>query len=209
MGALLRFAQVVFGAAPDHVDAMVNEQLQRVRQRQRARLTVDDGQHDHSERLLELRVLVEIVQNHFRLLAALDLDNDAHAVAVRFVADVGDALDFLVLHQFRDALNNPRFVDLEGNLGDDDLDLFLGRALNGGLGAHGELAAAGSIGVFDPALAVDVSARREVRAGNQRQHFVNGSGGFVQQKNGGFNNLRQVVGRNFGRHARRRFHPIR
>ena len=113
MGALLRFAQVVLRPAPDHIDAMVNEQLQRVSQRQRARLAVDDGQHDHPERLLELRMLVEIVQNHFRLLAALELNDNAHAIAVRFVADVGDALDFLVLHQFRDALNDPGFVDLD------------------------------------------------------------------------------------------------
>ncbi len=73
MGAHLRFAQVVFSAAPDHDDTMINKKLQRVDQRERARLAVDNGQHDHAERLLELRMFVEIVQNHFRLLAALDL----------------------------------------------------------------------------------------------------------------------------------------
>ena len=199
--ALLRFAQVILRAAPDHVDAMVNELLQRVNQRQRARLAVNDGQHDHPERLLELRVLVEIVQNHFRLLAALDLNDNAHAIAVRLVADVGDALDFLVLHQLRDALNDLGFVDLEGNLGDDDLNFFLGGTLDGRLGAHGELAAAGAVGVFDPALAVNVGAGGEVRAGNERQHLVDGSRGLVQQQDGGFDDLRQVVRRNLGGHA--------
>jgi len=47
MSSFLSFAQVIFGAAPDHVDPVVNEQLQRVRQGERARLAIDDGQHDH------------------------------------------------------------------------------------------------------------------------------------------------------------------
>src|SRR5208283_4901143 len=101
----------------------------------------------------------------------------------------------------RDALNHPGFVDLEGNLGDDDLHFFLGGALNGGLGAHGELAAARAVGVFDSALAVNVGAGGEVRAGNQLQHLLDGSGGLVQQQDGGLDNLRQVVGGNLGGHA--------
>ncbi len=112
MGAFLRFAQVVLRPAPHHNDAMVDEKLQRLNQRQRARLAMDDGQHDHPERVLKLGMLVEIVQNHFRLLAALHLNDNAHAVAVGFVANVGDALDLLVLHQLRNALNDPGFVDL-------------------------------------------------------------------------------------------------
>ena len=200
MGAFLRFAQVVLRPAPDHIDAVVDEQLQGVRQGERARLAMDDGQHDHAERLLELRMLVEIVQDHFRLLAALQLNDNPHAIAVGLIADVGDALDFLVLHEFSDALNDPRFVDLEGNLRDDDLHLFLGGALDGGLGAHGELAAARPVGIFDPALAVDVSAGGEVGAGNERQHLVNGSGRLVQQKDGGLDDFRQIVGRNLGGH---------
>jgi len=107
MRALLRFAQVILRAPPHHNDPMVNEELERLNQRKRARLAVDNGQHDHAERFLELRMLVEIVQNHFRLLAALDLNNNAHAIAVRFVADVGDALNFLVLHELRNAFNDP------------------------------------------------------------------------------------------------------
>ena len=53
-------------------------------------------------------------------LAALELDHDAHAVAVGLVAQVGDALDLLLAHQLGDALDQPRLVDLVGDLGDDD-----------------------------------------------------------------------------------------
>ena len=42
---------------------------------------------------LQLRVLVQVVEDDFGLLAALQLEHDAHAVAVALVADVGDAFD--------------------------------------------------------------------------------------------------------------------
>ena len=58
--ALLRLAQVVFRAAAHHFDAVLDEKLQQFKQAQLARLAVDDGQHDHAERFLQLRMLVEI-----------------------------------------------------------------------------------------------------------------------------------------------------
>ena len=67
--------------------------LMHVDQAQLARLPVDDGQHDDAEADLQLRVLVEVVEHDLGLLAALQLEHDAHAVAVALVADVGDAFD--------------------------------------------------------------------------------------------------------------------
>ena len=67
-------------------------------QRQHARPAADDRQHDDAERRLQLRVLVEVVEDHLGLLAALQLDDDPHAVAVRLVAQIGDALDRLLAH---------------------------------------------------------------------------------------------------------------
>ena len=66
-----------------------------------ARLAVDDGQHDDAEVDLQLRVLVQIVQHDFGVLAALQLDDDAHAVAVALVADIGDAFELLLVDQSR------------------------------------------------------------------------------------------------------------
>ena len=58
---------------------------------QRLRPAVDQRQHDDAEGGLQLRVLVELVQDDLRLRVALELDDDAHAVAVGLVAQVGDA----------------------------------------------------------------------------------------------------------------------
>jgi hypothetical protein len=44
-------------------------------------------------------VLVEIVEDDLGLFAALQLEDDAHAVPVALVADVGDAFDLLVVDE--------------------------------------------------------------------------------------------------------------
>ena len=101
MLALARLAQQKVGAAPHHFDAVIDEPLQNVHQAEFARLPVHDGQHDHAEVHLQLRVLVEIVQNHFGLLAALQLEHDPHPVAVALIANFGNPLDLLLVHQAR------------------------------------------------------------------------------------------------------------
>ena len=95
------------------------------------RLAVEHGQEDHGEALLHLRVLVELVEHDLRLRAALELDDDAHAVAVALVAHVADVVDDLFVHQLGDALDELGLVHLVGNLGDDDRLLFLGQVLSG------------------------------------------------------------------------------
>ena len=77
-------------------------------------------QHDDAEVHLQLRVLVQIVQDDFGLLAALQLDDDAHAVAVAFVANVADALDLLFVDKLGDVGDEPGLVHLIRNLGNDE-----------------------------------------------------------------------------------------
>ena len=75
--------------------------------RQHLRPAADDRQHDDAEARLQLGVLVEVVEDDLRHLAALQLDDDPHAVAIGLVAQVGDALDRLLAHQIGDPLDQP------------------------------------------------------------------------------------------------------
>ena len=77
-------------------------------------------QHVDAEAGLQRRVAVELVEHDVGHGVALDLDDDAHAVAVGFVAEIGDAFDALVAHQLGDLLDHPRLVHLIGHFGDDD-----------------------------------------------------------------------------------------
>ena len=84
------------------------------------RLAVDERDHVDAEHGLERRLRVQVVQHHFGDFAALELDDDAHAVLVGLVAQVGDAVDLLVARQLGDALEQARLVHLVRQLGDDD-----------------------------------------------------------------------------------------
>ena len=124
----------------------------------------DDGQQDHAEGFLHLGVLEEIVEDELRFLAALQLDDDAHAFAGGFVAHVGDAFDLFGLHEFGDALDQLGFVDLVRDFGDDDIFAVLADLFDGGFGAHDEAAAAGLVGGFNAFATGDVRAGRKIRA---------------------------------------------
>ena len=104
MFAVAGFTQQVIGAAADHIGAMLDEALNDIDQAKLSRLAIDDAQHDHAEIHLHLRVLIQIIQDNFGLFAALQLNDNAHAVAIALVTNVGDAFDSLL------AQPAPRFV---------------------------------------------------------------------------------------------------
>ena len=93
------------GAAADDVDAVIDEGVDGRGERELLGLIVVHGQEDHREALLHLGVLVELVEDDLMLCAALELDDDAHAVAVGLVAHVGDVVDDLVVDELGDALD--------------------------------------------------------------------------------------------------------
>src|ERR1700744_6532074 len=164
MLALAGFAQQESSTALPHVDAVIDEGAEGYVERKLQWPAVEHSQEDHREALLHLRVLVELVEDDLGLSAALELDHNAHAVAIALVAHVANVVDDLLVDQLGDALDEFGLIDLVGNLGNDDRLAFFGEGLGGHLGAHHEAAAAGLVGVDDAALAVDEAAGREVWA---------------------------------------------
>src|SRR5947209_9434243 len=102
--ALFGLGQQVGGAATDYVHAVINKMFDGLDQTQLLGLSVDHGEQDHAEALLHLRVLEKLVEHELRLAATLQLDHDAHAVAVALVANVRDVFDVLIVDQFGDTL---------------------------------------------------------------------------------------------------------
>ena len=160
--ALAGFAQFVLGAPADHIDAVIDEVLDHVHQAELARLAVDDGEHDDAEADLQLCVLIQVVEDDLGLLAALQFDDDAHAVAVAVVHHVGDAFDALLVDHGGDLFEQLRLVDLIGDLVDDDLLAILAHLLDLGAGANLQLAAAGGVGLLDALPAEDEAAGGEI-----------------------------------------------
>jgi hypothetical protein len=134
--------------------------LEHVLEREHARLSVDDREEDDSERRLERRVFVELVEDDLRDLALLEVEHDAHAVAVALVADGRDALEALLVDELSHVLDEPGLVDLIGNLADDDRLAIGPRVLlDLGAAAHVQDSAARGERLLDAAAAVDDAAR--------------------------------------------------
>ena len=120
MRALQRLLQVESGAPDDDGFAVVDEVPKQVIERQDPRLIVDDGQEDDPEGALHGSQRVELVQDDLGVLAALQLDDDPDAVAVRLVPQVGDPLELFLVDELGDPLDQLRLVDLVGDFREDD-----------------------------------------------------------------------------------------
>jgi len=199
--AIASLGQQVRSAPPHHIDAMVDEVFDRLDQPHFLGLTVDHGQQNHAEAFLHRGVLEELVEHDLRFGAALEFDHDAHAVAIAFVANVGDVVDGLLVDEIGDALDEARFIHLVRNLGDDDRLLFFGDVLDGGAGAHHETAAARPIRLKNPSASVNDRGRRKIRSLHEFQNLRQLRGGIIHQGNRGIDDLGQVVRRNLRGHA--------
>ena len=92
--ALERLVEIELRAPDDDFVAVLDVVLEHFLERhhlrhEAARARVGhEREHDDAERRLHRRVLVELVEHHARNRVALELDHDAHAVAVGLVAQV-------------------------------------------------------------------------------------------------------------------------
>ena len=199
-----RLAQFEHSPASHHLTAVQQEGIQDLFEVHHLGLVVIERHHVDAERGLHLGVLVEIVQHNLAGLAALDLDNDAHAVFIRLIAQGTDALDLLLFDQLGDLLDKPCLVHLIGDLvNDDGLATRLLVHFHLGLGPHIDGAATGPVGLHDAGAPIDDAAGGEIRAGDIGHQLVNGEGAILDQRQTAVDYLGEVVRRNVGRHAHR------
>ena len=194
-------------APAHHLAAELQEVLAGLEEVQDLRALVDDGEEDDPEGVLQRGQLVQVVEDDLAGLALADVEHDAHPLARALVADVGDPVDPLVLHELDDLLDEPRLVELVGNLRDDDGFLVALPDLDLGPRAHHDRAAPGAVGLADPGLARDEAGGGEVGAGNALdeafQALVGGEVLVVEKEVETVHDLSQVVGRDVRGHAHR------
>ena len=206
VGAVARLRQVENRAPGDDLATVADEGLKDLLQRHQLRLAVLQRHHVDAEHRLHRRLRVQVVEDDLGDLPALELDDDAHAVLVRLIAQAiaGDAVEQLLAHQLRDALDQARLVHLEGQLGHHDrLAVALAHRLDADAGAHRQPAAAGAVGGGDLLRAVDDAAGREVGTRHVLHQRRQGGRRVIQQRQAGIDRLGDVVRRDIGRHAHR------
>ena len=201
VAAIARLAQLERGAPRDHLAPVREERLEHLAQVEQPGLAVDQRHHVDAERVLQLGLLVQVVQDDFGHLAALQLDHHAHARLVGLVADVGDAVDLLVVDQVGDPLEQQPLVDLVGKLVDDDRAAVAAvDFLEVRLRAHDHAATAGAVALAHALDAVDDAGGGKVGRRDELDQLVDRGLGPAQQREAGLDDLAQVVRRDVGGH---------
>src|SRR5438034_11748915 len=132
-----------------------------------------DREHQGRERTFQRGMLIEIVDDDFRIGIALELDHDARAF-VRLIADIADVGEHFFVHQLRDSLDQRCAVHTVGNLGDDNLFSTTFEFFHAGLATHLQAAATGLDILSNPAHAADHAASWAVRPLHAFHQMVEG-----------------------------------
>ena len=201
VGPLPCLAQLIPGAAEDHLLAEGDEAQQRVLQPHQPRAAAVQRQHVDAEADLKLGEAEQLVQHHLGGGVALQLDDDAHAGAVAFVAHAGHALDLLGADQLADAFQQGALVHLIRDFREHDGLAAAAHVLELGAGADGDAAAAGLERLPDAGAAEHDAAGGEVRAGDDADQLFQRGVRVGDQRHGGVDDLAGVVRRDIGGHA--------
>ncbi len=201
VGPRLGLVQLELGPPDDDLFLEGDVRLDHLGEVERAGHAADQRDVDDPESRLHLGVLVELVEHDHRDGLALELDDQPHTRAIRLVAQVADLGDLLGLHEIDDVVDQRGAVDLVRQLRDDDGAPVALELLGVRLGADADAAAAGAVGLFEPAGAEDHAAGREVRPLDELHQVVGGGLRVVDHVQGGVDDLTEVVRRNVGGHA--------
>jgi hypothetical protein len=205
---LLRLAQQVAGAPDDDVDLVGDPVPDQLVQPQRAGHPVDQREHVRAERLLQLGVLVQVVEHDLGDRVPLEHDHQPlPGPPAGLVAQLGDPVDPAVPDQLGDLGRQVVRVHLVGEFGDDQAGAAAPVLIHGDDGPHGDGAAAGPVGLLDPAAADDQRPGGEVRAldplDQRGQQLLIGGVEVLQVPLDPGRDLAQVVRRDLGGHADR------
>jgi len=201
VGPFRGFGQLEAGPADDDLLAEVDEALENFLEIENPGLLVVDGQHDDAEGRFHLGVLVKLVEDDAGNLVPLQVQDHPDAVPVRFVPEIGDALDLLLLDEFRYLLDKIGLIYLVGKFRNDDaLPVVPGVALDHGPGADPDAPPAGAVSGEDALPAVDESRRREVRPGDVADEFFDGQLGIADQGDRPIDHLPEIVRGDVRRH---------
>ena len=183
---------------------MRQEAFQHLLQVEQAWLAVDQCHHVHAEAVLQLRLLVQVIEDDLGHLAALQLDDDAHAGLVGLVANIRNTLDLFLVDQLGDLFDQGLLVNLVGNLVDDDgLTVALLHILDMRATAHDDAPAAGLVAFAHTHHAVDQRRSREVGGRNVLDQLIDADRRIFQHRQTTGDHFVQVVRRDIGRHADR------
>ena len=201
MRAVASLIKFKFRATGNDLLAEGDERLQHLPQIHQLWTAIIQRQHIGTKAGLQLRIPIKLVQHHLGNRVALQLNDNAHTIAVTFVAQIGNALNRFIPHQISDFLNHRGFVHLIRNFRNDDGLPVFANFFNRGTAPHNNRATPRHHGRCGAITTQNKRAGREIRPGHDLQQFFVGH--FVLANNGlrRVNQFTQIMRWNIGCHT--------
>src|SRR5690606_26381693 len=201
MGAPFGFGKFKFGASDHHVVPVVDKIFDQILEIERQRPPLHEGYVVDAEGRLKCGILVQVVQDNIADGILLQVVNDSEPFPIGFIADVGNAFDYLIIHQGGRFFDHLRLVHLVGNLGHDDLFPAAGGGHNLGPAAYHDPSPPIQGGLAYPLHPIDETTRREIRRGDVLHELGDGDVVVVDIGRNAVHHLAEVVGRHVCGHS--------
>ena len=202
MATFAGFTQFVNGTAGNHFAAMPDKCVQHFLEIEDFRLAVDQGDHVDAENRLQLSVGKEVINDHVRVFTATQLNHYPDTFLVGLVPQLGDAFQSLLFYQLCNFLDQPRFVQLVRQLGNNDgVAVGFLVVLDFMAGTDVDAPTAGAVGLNNAGATINDALGGKVRPRNMLHQVVDGHIRIINQCQAAVHNFRQVMGRNIGGHT--------
>src|SRR5699024_7026620 len=169
---LFRFFEFIFRTVADHFLLMSDICFQYFFESKKLRRPVADGHHIEVIGNLEVRLLVEEVDDPLDICILPCFNDHTLAVTVCFIPDFNDAVHFPVCTDFVNLLHKVRLVHFKRQLNDDDMRLAASSCLGPHFTADDDFSLARFIGFPGLGDTLDDAARRDIRSLDDRHQFI-------------------------------------
>ena len=172
MSPLLRFVEIILCPSGDDFLLMHQVVHQNIPDVHHLRFAVHQRKVDDTERILQLRMLIELVENDVGIGIPADFNADFHSLTARVIAKRCDAVDLFISDEIRDRLDEPCLVDKIGELRHKDLGLSGRLCLDPRDRPHNDLASSRTIGIFDSFPSENNGTCREIGSLYDRHKII-------------------------------------
>ena len=172
MCTFLRFIQVILCPSGHNLFLMTQIVPEHFQEIHNLRLIIHQGQHDDTECVLKLCMLVKLVQNNIGIGIPSQLNTNTHTFPVGVVIDCCNSVYFLVPYKFCHLLYQTGFIDHIRQLGDNDLALAVGECLYICNCPHFDFSASCAVSLLNPPCTEDHSSGWEIGSFYNRQDLL-------------------------------------
>ena len=206
MSSLSCFVQIVFCSSGYYILLMSQIVFQHFFEIHNLRFIVDKSQHDHTECILQLCMLIQLIQNDIGIGIFSQINTDTHAFTAGMIVQSGNTVNLFIPDKLCNLFDQPCLIYHVRKFRNNDLALSVRQSLNIGYGTNSYFATACSVRFFYTSSSEDRCTCREIGTLYDIQNFLYFCisvffNAVIDNFYHSINNLTKIVRRNIGSHT--------